>query len=42
VRQHALPVLRHRIFPNFTAAGDNVTTDQIVEKILVTVKEPQY
>ena len=42
VRQHALPVLRHRIFPNFTAAGDNVTTYQIVEKILVTVKEPQY
>jgi len=42
VREHALPVLRHRIFPNFTAASESVTTDQIVKKILETVKEPQY
>jgi len=42
VREHALPVLRHRIFPNFTAASESVTTDQIVKKIMETVKEPQY
>jgi MoxR-like ATPase len=42
VREYALPVLRHRIFPNFTAASEGVSTDQIVEKILKAVKEPQY
>ncbi len=42
VREHALPVLRHRIFPNFTAASESITTDVIVKKILETVKEPQY
>ena len=42
VRTYALPVLRHRIFPNFTAASESVTTDQIVKKIVETVKEPQY
>jgi len=42
VREHALPVLRHRIFPNFTAASESITTDHIVKKILETVKEPQY
>jgi len=42
VREHALPVLRHRIFTNFTAASESITTDQIVKKILETVKEPQY
>ena len=42
VREYALPVLRHRIFPNFTAASESVTTDQIVKKIVEVVKEPQY
>jgi MoxR-like ATPase len=42
VRQYALPVLRHRIFPNFTAASEGVDTDQIVKKILEAVKEPDY
>jgi MoxR-like ATPase len=42
VREYALPVLRHRIFPNFTAASESVTTDQIVKKVVETVKEPQY
>jgi MoxR-like ATPase len=37
-----LPVLRHRIFPNFTAASEGVSTDQIVKKIVETVKEPKY
>ncbi len=42
VREYALPVLRHRIFPNFTAASEGVTTDQIVKKIVEAVKEPKY
>jgi MoxR-like ATPase len=42
VREYALPVLRHRIFPTFTAASEAVGTDQIVKKIVEAVKEPQY
>ena len=42
VREYALPVLRHRIFPTFTAASESVTTDQIVKKIVAAVKEPNY
>jgi MoxR-like ATPase len=42
VREYALPVLRHRIFPNFSAASEGVNTDQIVKKILDAVKEPNY
>ena len=42
VREYALPVLRHRIFPTFTAASEAVNTDQIVKKIIAAVKEPQY
>jgi MoxR-like ATPase len=42
VREYALPVLRHRIFPTFTAASEAVNTDQIVKKIVAAVKEPQY
>jgi MoxR-like ATPase len=30
----ALPVLRHRILTNFTAASEGVTTDVVVEKLL--------
>jgi MoxR-like ATPase len=42
VRQYALPVLRHRIFPTFTAASESVNTDQIIAKVIAAVKEPQY
>jgi MoxR-like ATPase len=42
IRQYALPVLRHRIFCNFAAASEGVSTDQIVGKILEAVKEPKY
>jgi len=34
VQAIALPVLRHRILTNFTAASEGVTTDHVVEKIL--------
>ena len=42
VREHALPVLRHRLFLNFTAASESITTDHIVKKLIEAVKEPQY
>ena len=42
VRKFALPVLRHRIFRNFSAASDGVTTDDIVKRVLDVVKEPTY
>jgi MoxR-like ATPase len=42
VRKYALPVLRHRIFTNFTAASEGVNTDQIARKVMESVKEPSY
>jgi len=35
VRSMAVPVLRHRIIPNFNAEADGVTAVSIVEKLLV-------
>ena len=35
----ALPVLRHRILPNFTAASEGVTTDTVVKKLLEETPE---
>jgi len=40
VRKVALPVLRHRIFCNFKATSDGITTDKVVAKLIETVKEP--
>src|ERR1700694_3436125 len=34
IQELALPVLRHRILTNFTAASEGVTTDVVVEKLL--------
>ncbi len=42
VREYALPVLRHRIFCNFSAASEGVSTDDIVRKILEAIPEPAY
>jgi len=42
IREYALPVLRHRMFCNFAAASEGVTTDDIIKKILEAVKEPSY
>jgi len=41
VREIAHPVLRHRIFTNFNADAEGITTDKIVERLLAAVKEPQ-
>ena len=42
IRKYALPALRHRIFRNFSAASDGITTDHIIHRILEQVKEPNY
>ena len=42
VRVFALPVLRHRIFCNFAAASEGISTDDIIKKVLDSVKEPTY
>ncbi len=42
IRVIAYPVLRHRIFTNFNADAEGVDVNQVIEKILATVKEPAY
>ncbi|MBU4199561.1 MAG: AAA family ATPase [Verrucomicrobia bacterium] len=42
IREYTLPVLRHRLFTNFTASSEGVTTDEIVRQVLEAVPEPQY
>ena len=40
VRSVARPVMRHRMFTNFTADSEGMDTDKIVKKLLETVQEP--
>ncbi len=40
VRDAARPILRHRMFTNFTADSEGMDTDKIVQKLLATVPEP--
>jgi len=40
VRAAARPVLRHRMFTNFTADSEGVDTDKIVLKLLAEIPEP--
>ena len=42
VRAAASYILRHRVLPNYNATGEGVTAQQIVEKIVADVKEPDY
>ncbi len=42
IRQMAFPVLRHRIFTNFNADAEGVDVEQVIEKLLETVPEPNY
>ena len=41
VQALARPVFRHRILRNFQAQSENVTTDQLVERLLVAVPLPR-
>jgi MoxR-like ATPase len=40
VRAAARPILRHRMFTNFTADSEGMDTDKIVQKLLETIEEP--
>ena len=40
VKALALPVLRHRIFTNFTADSEGITSDALVQKLVNTIPEP--
>lgn len=40
VRVAALPVLRHRIFTNFTADSEGVTPVKLIERLVETIQEP--
>jgi MoxR-like ATPase len=40
VRALALPVLRHRIFTNFTADSEGITPDDLIKQLLISVPEP--
>ena len=39
IRYVAYPVMRHRLVTSFAAESDDVTTDNIVEKLFEVVKE---
>jgi MoxR-like ATPase len=40
VRKIAHPVMRHRLFTNFNADAEGVTTEKIIDRLLQTVPEP--
>ncbi len=41
VRRAAIPVMRHRIAPNFQAQSEGIDSVDIVKKLLATVEEPK-
>ena len=42
IRRVAIPVLRHRISPNFQAQAEGMTTELIVERLLSEIPEPTH
>lgn len=40
IRKVAIPVLRHRISPNFQAQAEGMTAETIIERLVQTVPEP--
>ncbi|HUG18690.1 MAG TPA: MoxR family ATPase [Planctomycetaceae bacterium] len=40
IRRVAIPVLRHRISPNFQAQAEGMTSESIIERLLASVPEP--
>jgi MoxR-like ATPase len=41
IRQYLLPVMRHRMILNFTAASEGLDTDAVIAKLLDSVKEAE-
>ncbi|MBI1370572.1 MAG: AAA domain-containing protein [Planctomycetes bacterium] len=42
IRQAAESVLRHRVLPNYNAAGEGIRSQQIIRHVLTEVREPAY
>jgi MoxR-like ATPase len=42
IRAAALGVLRHRMLPNYNAAGESIATADVVRHVLTEVREPSY
>jgi len=40
VKKAALPVLRHRMWTNFAADSEGLTTPKLIEKLLAAIPEP--
>lgn len=41
LRKLALPILRHRVLPNYYAESDNITVDSILSQMLESLPEPK-
>ena len=41
IQSLALPVLRHRVIPNFYAESERITSDKLVERLLEAVPPPR-
>ena len=41
VRKVAVPVLRHRISTNFQAQAEGMTSENVVDRLLETIPEPE-
>ena len=41
VRRIAVPVLRHRVSTNFQAQAEGMTTEDIIERLLAEIPEPE-
>jgi MoxR-like ATPase len=41
LKKLALPILRHRVLPNYYAESDNVTTDAILAQMLDALPLPE-
>jgi MoxR-like ATPase len=40
IRKVAIPVLRHRIAPNFQAQAEGMNSEKLIERLVATVPEP--
>ncbi len=41
IRRVAMPVLRHRVLPNFAAEAEGVTAERVISEVLARVPEPR-
>ncbi|HUT46209.1 MAG TPA: MoxR family ATPase [Sedimentisphaerales bacterium] len=41
IRKYALPVMRHRVILNFTAASEGLDSDAVINRLLETISESQ-